>query len=68
MAKVNRNTAEQVSATIIDRLTPMAYRVMTIIFDNGKEFARYKLIAQSLGSMVYFAEPFACWQRGPNEN
>jgi IS30 family transposase len=37
-------------------------------FDKGKEFAGHKLINQSLGSTAYFADPFASWQRGSNEN
>jgi IS30 family transposase len=68
MAKVDRKTSEQVSAAVIDRLLPVAGRVKTITFDNGKEFAGHKLIDQSLGSTAYFADPFASWQRGSNEN
>jgi len=66
--KVDRKTAEQVSAAIIERLKPMAARVKTITYDNGKEFAAHKAIDQSLGSTAYFADPFASWQRGSNEN
>ena len=68
MAKVDRKTSEQVSAAVIDRLLPVADRVKTITFDNGKEFAGHKLIDQCLGSTAYFADPFASWQRGSNEN
>jgi IS30 family transposase len=68
VAKVHRKTSEQVSAAIIKRLTPLASRAKTITFDNGKEFAGHKLIDQSLGSTTYFADPFASWQRGSNEN
>ena len=68
VAKVHRKTSEQVSAAIIKRLTPLASRAKTITFDNGKEFASHKLIDQSLGSTTYFADPFASWQRGSNEN
>ena len=66
--KVDRKTAEQVSAAIIERLKPMAARVKTITYDNGKEFAAHKAIDQSMGSTAYFADPFASWQRGSNEN
>lgn len=66
--KVDRKTAEQVSAAIVERLKPMAARVKTITYDNGKEFAAHKAIDQSLGSTAYFADPFASWQRGSNEN
>ncbi len=68
MAKVDRKTFEQVSAAIIDRIKPVAARVKTITFDNGTEFAGHKLINPSLGSTAYFADPFASWQHGSNEN
>ena len=68
MMKVNRKTSDQVSAAIIKRLKPIASRVKTITYDNGKEFAGHKAIDQSLGTTAYFADPFASWQRGSNEN
>ena len=68
MSKVNRKTSDQVSAAIIKRLKPLAWRVKTITYDNGKEFAEHKFIDASLGSKAYFADPFASWQRGSNEN
>jgi IS30 family transposase len=37
-------------------------------FDNGKEFAGHKTIDAALNSTTYFADPFASWQRGSNEN
>lgn len=68
IAKVERKTAEQVSAAIVDRLGPIATCVKTITYDNGKEFASHVAIDQCLGSTAYFADPFASWQRGTNEN
>ena len=68
VSKVNRKTSDQVSAAIIKRLKPLAWRVKTITYDNGKEFAEHKFIDASLGSKAYFADPFASWQRGSNEN
>lgn len=40
----------------------------TITFDNGKEFAQHQYIANSIGVDIYFADPYASWQRGTNEN
>ncbi|MDZ4779827.1 MAG: IS30 family transposase [Planctomycetia bacterium] len=37
-------------------------------FDNGKEFAERHRLTRGLGFQVYFAEPYASWQRGTNEN
>ena len=68
VTKVNRKTSDQVSAAIVKRLKPLASRVKTITYDNGKEFAGHKAIDQSLGATVYFTDPFASWQRGSNEN
>ena len=36
--------------------------------DNGSEFAAYKLIIEYLGVLIYFADPYASWQRGAIEN
>ena len=46
-------------------LPPSLRRSMT--FDNGKEFAEHARLAK-LGLNVYFADPYASWQRGTNEN
>jgi IS30 family transposase len=47
-------------------LPPSLRRSMT--FDNGKEFAEHQRLTRSLGFEVYFAKPYASWQRGTNEN
>lgn len=41
-------------------------RTMTV--DNGKEFAEHRQLTNQLGTEVYFAAPYASWQRGLNEN
>ena len=45
-----------------------AYRaegVLTITTDNGAEFSKHKLITKYLkGVVVYFADPYASWQKG----
>lgn len=40
----------------------------TMTLDNGKEFALHKRLTDKLGLNVYFAQPYASWQRGLNEN
>jgi IS30 family transposase len=47
-------------------LPPALRRSMT--FDNGKEFAEHHQLTRGLGLDVYFADPYASWQRGTNEN
>lgn len=54
-------------AAAVGRLL-MAYRaegVLTITTDNGSEFSQHKLISKALnGVTVYFADPYASWQKG----
>lgn len=52
----------------ITLLTPLAARVHTITVDNGKEFCDHELIATGLQARIYFAHPYASWERGLNEN
>jgi IS30 family transposase len=40
----------------------------SVTFNNGKEFAEHAMLAGGLGLQVYFADPYASWQRGTNEN
>ncbi|WP_027851975.1 IS30 family transposase, partial [Marinospirillum insulare] len=42
--------------------------VHTLTADNGKEFAEHQAIAKALNCDFYFADPYASWQRGLNEN
>ena len=68
LAHVPHKTSEAVSHSIIRLLQPIKARVSTLTFDNGLEFARHADIDQALGSTSYFADPYASWQRGTNEN
>ncbi|WP_214755164.1 IS30 family transposase [Exiguobacterium sp. s16] len=43
-----------------------AFRTATT--DRGKEFSCHERIRTSLGVPLYFADPYASWQRGSNEN
>lgn len=40
----------------------------TLTVDNGKEFSQFKELEAKTGLTVYFADPYAAWQRGTNEN
>lgn len=40
----------------------------TLTVDNGKEFSLFKEIERKTGLLVFFADPYAAWQRGTNEN
>ena len=49
-------------------LLPYKKHIKTITTDNGPEFATHKLITKYLGAVVYFADPYASWQKGAIEN
>lgn len=40
----------------------------SVTFDNGKEFAEHRQLTRRLGIDVFFADTYASWQRGTNEN
>ncbi|MGP9777885.1 IS30 family transposase, partial [Psychrobacter sp. AOP22-C2-17] len=68
MKRVLKKSAQQVSDAMIDLLTPVKIQVKTITSDNGKEFADHKKVRQKLFSPFFFADAYASWQRGTNEN
>ena len=40
----------------------------TLTVDNGSEFSTFSQIEKALGLRVFFADPYAAWQRGSIEN
>jgi IS30 family transposase len=66
LSKVERSTAEAVKTAVTVGLK--AFKVNTLTFDNGKEFAQHQEIAKTLNTAVYFARPYHSWERGTNEN
>jgi IS30 family transposase len=66
--KVNSKSAAEVREAVIELLEPFQEKVKTITFDNGKEFAEHERIAQELEADIYFAHPYASYERGTNEN
>lgn len=46
---------------------PAQYR-LTLTLDNGSENAQHSELTQRLNMPIYFARPYASWQRGTNEN
>jgi len=59
-------TMTEASVQIFAKI-PKAIRY-TLTLDNGKEFARFKELEEKTGLTVYFADAYAAWQRGTNEN
>ena len=68
LRKLKTKGAIEVKRNCIDLLLPCADQVHTITVDNGKEFSDHRDIAAVLQTAVYFAHPYASWERGLNEN
>ena len=68
LAKLPDKNADFVVQACARVLLPLADRIETITYDNGKEFASHAQIATSLGALSYFAKPYHSWERGLNEH
>ena len=66
--KVERKTATAVTAATLLKMTSLPHPVMTITYDNGKEFSSHEKIAKELDAQCYFARPYHSWERGLNEH
>lgn len=60
--------ATEVGAAILTSMGEHRRKVLTKTYDNGKEFALHKLLAEILEAEAYFAHPYHSWERGLNEN
>lgn len=68
LARLANKSAPVTAVTVARRLRTHTARVHTLTVDNGQEFARHRIITQRLQTPVYFADPYAPWQRGTVEN
>ena len=66
--KAANKTARAVTDAICDYLKPYRDRVLTLTYDNGREFAYHEEIARELTAEGFFAHPYHSWERGLNEN
>ena len=68
-AKLTDRTADTFAARSVAlfKTVPEPLR-RTLTLDNGSECARFPAIEAHTGLTVYFAAPYAAWQRGTNEN
>jgi IS30 family transposase len=61
--------ATSVADAIIEHLSALPpWFARTLTWDRGKELAQHRRITATTGIGVYFADPYAPWQRGTNEN
>lgn len=65
--RVLRKTKEEVADAMLELLGKVT-SVRTVTLDNGGEFADHVRVSRETGAEVYFAKPYASWQRGTNEN
>lgn len=68
IALAPNKTAEEIKRAIVESLTPLGPYVITLTYDNGKEFALHEIISKELKAKGYFAHPYHSWERGLNEN
>jgi len=67
LTKLPDKSADSVVRACGRILLPLADRIETITYDNGKEFASHAEIVAALGAKSYFAKPYHSWERGLNE-
>ena len=53
-------------SSLYNTLTSKLLKTFTV--DRGKEFACYEQVETKFGIPIYFADAYAAWQRGTNEN
>ncbi len=68
LRKLASKGAAELKDNSVELLGPLAAQVHTITVDNGKEFCEHEQIAAALHARIYFAHPYASWERGLNEN
>jgi IS30 family transposase len=65
--RVLSKTKEEIADAMIE-LFAKVHTVLTVTLDNGGEFADHARVAKETGADIFFAKPYASWQRGTNEN
>jgi IS30 family transposase len=68
IALVDSRESAVVTEGMLHSMRPCRDKVITMTFDNGKEFARHAHLAEQLQAQAYFAHPYHSWERGLNEN
>jgi IS30 family transposase len=68
LSKLERKTAAETNKAIIRALKQLPSEARrTLTLDNGTENAKHEELTAELGTKCYFAQPYAAWQRGSNE-
>ena len=67
LPNVPHKTAAEVRAAVTRGLRPHKASVHTITYDNGRECSEHAEMVRALDATIYFAHPYASWERGVNE-
>ncbi len=67
IGKVDTKQSEAVADSMISLLDRVS-TVHTITLDNGGEFAAHETVSEAVNADIFFAKPYASYQRGTNEN
>ena len=67
IGKTDTKQADVVADAMIQLLKRVS-STSTITLDNGGEFAAHEKVAEAISADIYFAKPYASYQRGTNEN
>src|SRR4030043_2222921 len=68
LTRLDRKTAGQTTDAVVQRLKGLPEKARrTLTLDNGTENSGHEDITEAIGTRCYFADPYASWQRGANE-
>jgi len=69
LVKMDGSTAAEALAGFARAFAPLPLEARrTLTYDQGKEMALHRLLAEQTGLSIYFADPHSPWQRGICEN
>lgn len=69
IVKLKSRKADEVAKMFSKKLNQLNKKLRkSMTYDNSIEMAKHKTITQKTGMKIYFAHPYASWERGTNEN
>lgn len=69
LCKMADCTAESALESFTRQMTKLpSFKRESLTYDRGSEMARHADLAKALRMTIWFADPYAPWQRGSNEN
>jgi IS30 family transposase len=68
IVRLTGKRADLLAEAAVVNMKSLGDKVKTITFDNGLEFTEHERISAGLEADIYFAHPYASWERAINEN